>query len=193
MPIFPGSHLTPADEKKIFLPPGTELVAKSFRVSKYRRVQAALLSSIRLPVISAPYLVSLQTTPLLSTDKLHKTLEYSYLFCLSLGLFINLVSRRSKRSPLQSSWLLTELSFGLSNHWKYSWSWSVNCARDLISAWHEADCQGSDIQSIISLEIVITSLFLGKYWPRISLMLFSSGSTDDTIRFIYCYFLQILQ
>lgn len=85
MPIFPGSHLTAADEEKIFLPPGTELVAKPSRVSKYTRVQAALLSSIRLPVISAPYLVSLQTSPLLSTDKLHKTLEYSYLFYLSLG------------------------------------------------------------------------------------------------------------
>lgn len=84
MPIFPRSHLTPADEKKIFLPPGTEIVAKPSGVSKYTRAQDALLSSIRLPVISAPYLVSLQTFPLLSTDKLHKTLEYSYLFYLSL-------------------------------------------------------------------------------------------------------------
>lgn len=76
--IFHSSHLTPVDEQKIFLPPGTELAAKHSDVSKYTRLQAALLPLIRLPVISAPYLVSLQTVPLLPTDRLHKTLEYSY-------------------------------------------------------------------------------------------------------------------
>lgn len=84
LPIFPSSHLTPGDEEKILLPPGTELPAKTSGVSKYTRVQAALLSLIRLPVISAPYLVSLPTVPLLFTDKLHKALEYSYLLYLSL-------------------------------------------------------------------------------------------------------------
>lgn len=84
LPISPSSHLTPADEQKTLLPPGTELPAKPSGVSKYTGAQAALLSSIRLPVISAPYLVSLRTVPLLSTDKLHKTLQYSYLLYLSL-------------------------------------------------------------------------------------------------------------
>lgn len=84
LPIFLSSHLTPVDEQKISLPPGTELPAKPSGVSKYTRVQAALLSSIRLPVISAPYLISLRTVPLLSPDKLHKTLEYGYLLYLSL-------------------------------------------------------------------------------------------------------------
>lgn len=82
-PFFPSFHLTLVDEQ-ILLLPRTKLPAKPSGVSKYTRAQAALLSSIRLPVISAPYLVSLQTVPLLSTDKLHKTLKYSYLLYLSL-------------------------------------------------------------------------------------------------------------